>query len=120
MSNKAGRLWKFRIDHMIEACEEIIEFTKDMTAEAFYGDDKKACRAVERCFQILGEAAKHIPPEEAEKMNEVPWREIKGMRNIVVHEYDNIVDDVLWSTSRNDIPALLMTLKGAKRTIEKG
>ncbi len=93
MSNKAGRLWKFRIDHMIEACEEIIEFTKGIEAEEFYGD-KKSYRSVERCFQILGEAAKHIPTEKRESMEGIPWREINGMRNIVVHEYDNIVDDV--------------------------
>lgn len=118
MSSKKGRLWTFRLDHMIEACEEIIEFTKDMDAGVFYRD-KKTCRSVERCFQILGEAAKHIPPEETEKMTGVPWRDIRGMRNIVVHEYDNIVDDVLWSTSQNDIPVLLEKLTGAKRAIEK-
>lgn len=116
--NKEERLWTFRFDHMIEACVEIIEFTKDIDEETFY-ENKKAYRAVERCFQILGEAAKHIPPEKTKEIPDIPWREIQGMRNIVVHEYDNIADDVLWTTSRNDIPALLEKLKAVKSRMEK-
>lgn len=49
----------------------------------------------------------------------VPWHQIRGMRNIVTREYDNVVDDVLWSTSRKDIPALLEKLLKSRETLEK-
>jgi len=120
MSNKEGpgRLWSFRIDHMIQACEEIMEFTKGIEQEEFY-EDMKTFRSVERCFQILGDAARHVPQEQKDRMTSIPWREINGMRNVVVHEYEAIAENVLWTTAKNKIPALLKDLKESKNKLEK-
>ena len=69
--------------------------------------DKVVRYAVERSFTIIGEATKRIPEEERVKYPSIPWQEMAGMRDRVVHEYDEIDLNVIWKTIQNDIPSVL-------------
>jgi uncharacterized protein with HEPN domain len=57
-------------------------------------------------LKIIGEAANHIPDSIQEKYLKVPWFEMKGMRNVLVHEYFGVDIDVLWRTVKEDLPRL--------------
>ena len=63
-------------------------------------------RALERCVELIGEAATRLPEEWRERHPDIPWRQIIRMRNVMVHGYDVVSNDVLWDTAAHDIPQL--------------
>lgn len=71
---------------MLAAINAIQEYTKGMAFEEFVGD-RKTVHAVVRNLIVLGEAVNNIPDEVFQKYVEIPWYEMRGMRNFVVHEY---------------------------------
>ncbi len=60
--------------------------------------------AVERNFEVIGEAAKRIPDSVKTHCPELPWKEMTGMRDVIIHEYDEIDIDQVWNTITQDIP----------------
>ena len=90
---------------MDDAVESILEFTVNMSYEEFR-NDKKTIYAVTRCFEILGEAAKHIEEDVRVKYPCVPWKMIAGMRDKLIHEYFGIALEIVWSAVQGDVPEL--------------
>jgi uncharacterized protein with HEPN domain len=68
--------------------------------------DFLALKAMERCFEILGETCRRISPELREKYPEIPWKNIIALRNLITHEYEKIEMDTLWDIAEHKIPAL--------------
>ena len=69
---------------------------------------------IRRAIEIISEASKHIPGELLEQAPEIPWPSIRGMGNILRHEYHRIADDVIWSVVNHDLPLLkqaILTMK---------
>ncbi|HRN71380.1 MAG TPA: DUF86 domain-containing protein [Candidatus Woesebacteria bacterium] len=64
--------------------------------------------------RIIGEAAKYVPDEIITAHPEIPWKEMAGMRDIVVHDYDDVNIDEIWNVVKQDIP----TLKKQLDTVE--
>ena len=60
--------------------------------------------AVLHNFPIIGEAAQYIPEDMQAENPQVPWVQIKGMRNIIVHEYFGVSLEILWHTIQNELP----------------
>jgi uncharacterized protein with HEPN domain len=81
---------------------------KDLAA---FESDDLTLDAVSRCFGIIGEAAAHVPNEVVAAHPEIPWAEMRGMRNIVVHEYFGVTNETLWKTAREDLPAIVEPLR---------
>jgi uncharacterized protein with HEPN domain len=71
---------------MLQACREITGFVADKDRGQFISD-RMLCLAVERCLEILGEAAGHVSSPCQDKNPEIPWRRMTGMRNILAHDY---------------------------------
>ncbi len=71
-----------------------------------WGSDRKTIDAVVRNFGIIGEAANHIPPEIQSRFPDIPWSQMRGIRNVLIHEYFGVDEEVLWETVQNDLPAL--------------
>jgi uncharacterized protein with HEPN domain len=94
---------------MSDAVDSIREFTSNMTYEEFC-NDKKTIYAVTRCFEILGEAAKHIDEDVRNKYPIVPWRMIAGMRDKLIHEYFGIALEIVWNAVQDDVPELIRDL----------
>ena len=63
-------------------------------------------RALERCVELIGEAATRLPEGWRVKHPEIPWRQIIAMRNVMIHGYDEVVDEVLWDVATKDVPHL--------------
>ena len=59
-----------------------------------------------RNLEIIGEAASHIPATIIEKYPDVQWKYMKGMRNILIHEYFGINTEIIWQTIKRDLPLL--------------
>ena len=67
--------------------------------------------AVIRRIEIIGEAANRISEQSRKKYDHLPWTEMKGMRNLLIHEYDEIDLKEVWNTVKNDLPALLKEIE---------
>ncbi len=104
------RDWQFRIEDMIEAISAILKYTDGMDQHQFSGA-RKTVDAVVRNLIIIGEAAVRMPEEVCSKYPEIPWYEMRGMRNFVVHEYFRTSDKVVWDTVQVDLPPLLTKLQ---------
>ena len=93
------------LDHIIEYCDKLIQFTKDMDYDAFDNSDlhKDACSL---CILQIGELVHNLTDAFKEKYAAIPWRQIRSMRNIVVHHYGIVDAETLWDTIIDDIPKL--------------
>jgi uncharacterized protein with HEPN domain len=81
-----------------------------MSFDAFL-DDAKTIRAVAFEFTTIGEAAHAIPLEIQKQYADVPWGKMQGIRNVLVHEYFRLDEEILWEASQEDIPPLIAALE---------
>jgi len=88
---------------ILEASQNISQFISGMTWSQF-SRDQKTMYAVVRAFEIIGEAAKKIPPSVKKRHANVPWKLMAGMRDKLIHEYFGVNYQVLWKTAKEDIP----------------
>ncbi len=95
---------------MVNAIYRIQEFTMDLTYEAYLGSSLVQS-AVERQFEILGEAARRLSDEFRQAHPEIDWRKIIGLRNILIHRYDEIRQQTIWTTVISELELLLAQLE---------
>jgi uncharacterized protein with HEPN domain len=104
------RNWKFRLEDIRDSLELISEYVKDMDYDS-WKSDRKTIDAVIRNIEIIGEAASHLPENIQEQYDDIPWYQMKGMRNILIHEYFGIDIEVLWRTVQEDLPLLKIKIQ---------
>jgi uncharacterized protein with HEPN domain len=97
------RDYRLYLKDILSAIESVEEFVKGMDFEQFRADDKTAS-AVIRKFEIIGEAAKQIPDEIRQNYPKVPWKEMAGMRDKLVHVYFGIDYRLVWQTIKERLP----------------
>ena len=105
-----SRDWQNRIRDVLAAISEIREFTNKITFEEFQ-DDRKTIRAVLYNPAIIGEAVRNIPPETETLHPEILWDDVRGMRNIVIHEYFQVNLSIIWQTIQEDLVSLEFSLR---------
>lgn len=101
---------KVRLRHMLDAASEIQQYVQTSKREDL-DQDRKLVHSLVRLFEIIGEAASQVSEELREEVPEIPWFIIIGMRNRLIHAYFSINLDVVWRTSKDDVPSLIMELK---------
>lgn len=104
------RDWRLRIDDILEAITRIDAYTRGMTQEAF-ATDSRTIDAVVRNLEIVGEASSHVDDAILRAAPEVPWDKMRGLRNVVAHEYFGVDVGIIWHTARNDLPPLEAPLR---------
>ncbi len=98
---------------ILDAMEAIETFVEGMSFEEFIKDDKTVS-AVIRKFEIIGEATKGVPDEIRQKYSDVPWREMAGMRDKLIHFYFGVDYELVWKTVKNRIPQVKPLIEEVK------
>ena len=94
----------------------IVEFARGMSREDLELDIQKQS-AILYQIQIVGEATKRLSREFREQHPELPWDDMAGMRDIIVHQYDRLDLDLIWRTIQENIPEMLEAFAVAMRSI---
>jgi uncharacterized protein with HEPN domain len=95
---------------MHDAASQVKDYSDGKSFED-YCRDKKLCLAVERLFEIIGQAAKEVSEGFKKRYPGVPWAKIVGLRNVLAHEYGEVKDEKVYLVVEKDIPALVKQLK---------
>lgn len=101
------------LDHAVEAVETVQGHVR--------GDldrDRLLALALTRLLEILGEAAGRVSRDFQERHPEVPWADIVGLRNRLIHGYDAVDHDILWDILTGDLPPLVTHLREALADLE--
>lgn len=93
------------LQHMLDAIDRIEQYT-DGLSKADFQRDELVQDGVIRQIEILGEAAKQVSEETQQRYEEIPWTDIVGMRDRLIHGYFNVDLDLVWETVQRDIPQL--------------
>jgi len=101
---------KFRIQHMIDASEEALSFIKNVNQNDFF-KSRILILSVIKEIEIVGEAASKISNETIQENPVIPWKDIVGMRNRLIHGYFEVNIDLVWNTLTINLPALIKLLK---------
>jgi uncharacterized protein with HEPN domain len=103
---------------ILNAVDEVESFVKGMDFEEFV-KDRKTLNAVVRSIEIIGEASKHIPASLREKYAELPWKEITGMRDKLIHGYFGMDYETIWKAAKEDVPSLKKVVRRMLKEQEK-
>ena len=90
------------LDDVLDSIEMIKDYTEGMSEEDFREDVEKQ-DAVSYRLMVIGEAVKNIPEDVRQDYNEVPWREIAGMRDILIHQYSGVEVGRIWNVVEREI-----------------
>lgn len=109
MSERQYRLY---LNDILESGHAIQLYVEGITYDIFC-KERMRLSAVIREFEIIGEAVGKLPETIKEKYPDVPWREIKDFRNLLIHEYFGVDLQIIWNTIQLDLPLLLKASESA-------
>jgi uncharacterized protein with HEPN domain len=95
---------------ILEAAKMAREYVKGLDEESFL-DEFLVQDAVVRRLEIVGEAARRLSDETRAAIPGLPWQSMIAMRNILIHQYDNVDLPIVWDTVKNDLPTIIATLE---------
>jgi uncharacterized protein with HEPN domain len=104
------------IGYIIECIELIEKYLEGNSREDFFSRTQLQDSIIRR-IEIIGEAVKNLPGDFRNEHQEVPWQEIAGMRDILIHEYFGIDLDLTWEAVKTDIPDLKMKILKIKEEL---
>jgi uncharacterized protein with HEPN domain len=99
------------IDHILDCIRKINEFSVGLTFDQFK-ENELVQDAIIRNIEIIGEASKRISSESKQTYYKIPWKEITGMRDKLIHDYMGTDVAVVWKTIKQDIPTLENLITG--------
>ena len=98
------------IKHILESIEEIESHTKGISKPEFLKSTLIQDAAIRR-LEIIGEAVRKIPAETKNTAKAIPWKQIAGLRNILIHEYFGVDIKLVWNIIKKDLPTLKVNMQ---------
>ena len=99
-----------RLLHMLEHAREAVELISSRKRDDL-DDDRVLSLALVRLLEIVGEAAGRVSPQAQANRPDIPWSQIVGLRNRLIHGYDSVDMDILWQVLVEDLPELIRVLR---------
>jgi uncharacterized protein with HEPN domain len=106
------------IQDIIDSLDKLVKFVEGMSYDEFEQDDKTVF-AVVRALEIIGEAVKNIPDEVRGRYPEIPWKDMAGMRDKLIHSYFGLRLERVWETVQEEIPPLKPLFEQVASDLEK-
>jgi len=106
------------LQDILDAINDIESFVDNMTYKEFI-KDRKTLNAVIRSIEIIGEASKNIPESTKTNNRELPWKQMAGMRDKLIHAYFGIDTETLWKAAKENIPPLKQSIQEILKNQEK-
>ncbi len=106
-----------RLKHIRDSAAEALSFVNNRTREDL-DHDRMLSLALVRLIEIMGEAANHVSESCQAKYFQIPWRQIIGMRNPMIHAYFDVDLDIIWQVITQDLGSLLSEIKKAIKDLE--
>jgi uncharacterized protein with HEPN domain len=116
---RPAREYRDFLDDILQAIRKAGVFVDGMDFATFSQDDKTVY-AVVRALEIVGEATKRIPEDIRLRWPEVPWRQMAGMRDKLIHDYVSVNLEVVWRTITEDLPPLVTVIQEVVDSIGNG
>lgn len=101
----AARSDREALKHILEAGRNILEFAAD--GEDTFLEDRRTRAAIEREFEIIGEATKRLSAATRNAEPELPWSQVARFRDFLIHGYDRVTPDVVWNVIKQHLPKFL-------------
>ncbi len=98
------------LDDMLRFCRLAQEFLQGMDVESFRGDLKTQSSVIHQ-LMLLGEAATRLSTEIRNQLSQITWKKVVGMRNKLIHTYDDVDLNLVWITVTKDIPEVIVELE---------
>ncbi len=93
------------LQDILDAVRDIEEFVTGLNRNSL-ARDKKTLFAVAKALENIGEAVKQVPSAVRRKHPDVPWKDMAGMRDVLIHDYFGVDAEIVWKTVREDLPPL--------------
>ena len=103
--------WEY-VEDLARYMNFALQFAEDMDFDEF-ANDPKTVIAVTKCIEVVGEATKHIPDSFKIKYQAIPWRDMAGMRDRLVHGYFTVGLEIVWHTVTDELPQILPLIEKA-------
>jgi len=100
-----------RLQHILDAAQRCVRYVKGKKRADLDNDDLLGLALI-RLLEIVGEAAWGVSEELRAKHPEIPWRQMSGMRNRLIHGYFDVDHDVVWETANAELPPLIVQIRG--------
>ncbi len=105
------------LQHILDAVGDIKEYTRGMSREHFF-EDRKTQDAVIRKMTIIGEVVKRLPSQMTDQEKDIPWKQIAGMRDLVVHDYADVDLQTVWNTIMKKLAPLKKAVYRLLKTLQ--
>jgi len=106
-----------RLRHMLDSATAILTFLKRKKRDSL-NTNRMLSSAVIREFEILGEAAGKVSQKTQKLFPKLPWKQLVGMRNRLIHAYFEVSYDIIWKTAKDYLPSFISELKDAVSKLE--
>ncbi|MEW5760038.1 MAG: DUF86 domain-containing protein [Candidatus Thermoplasmatota archaeon] len=112
------RDYKLFVMDILDAINKIEKFVENMNYKEFLHDDKTSTAVVKK-IEIIGEAIKNIPRDVRARYNNIPWRDIVGMRNKIIHSYFGIDYEIVWKVIKERLPEIKQKINQILKDLER-
>jgi len=103
---------------ILTAIKDVQSFVASIDLDDFLASKEKQYAVMIGALEIIGEAAAQVPAEVRARFSAVPWREMVGMRNVVIHNYFGVDEHVIWRTVQDDLPPLKKAIARILKDLE--